>query len=131
MNVVIAGGGPAGLITALNLIRRGIKPLVLEKNKEIRSKACGEALGLNWLDEVPFDSTPYISKKVSGAKLIFSGGNFDHLKEKCAVLDRDRWLGGMAEEIKLKGGEIKLNSEVIAAEGNSAVSYTHLRAHET
>jgi digeranylgeranylglycerophospholipid reductase len=119
MKVVIVGAGPAGLITALNLLQRGIKPLVLEKQPEVRSTACGEALGLRWLDEIPFDSSPYIAKRVTGAKLIFPGGNFDHIPKECAVLNRTEWLRGMAEEVKEKGGRLSLNSEVISVEGDS------------
>ncbi|MBE9512767.1 MAG: FAD-dependent monooxygenase [Chloroflexi bacterium] len=35
MKVVIVGAGPAGLITALNLLQRGVTPLVLKKGSEI------------------------------------------------------------------------------------------------
>jgi digeranylgeranylglycerophospholipid reductase len=112
MKVVIVGAGPAGLITALNLLQRGLKPLVLEKQPEVKSTACGETLGLCWLDEIPFDSSPYIAKRVTGARLIFPGGNFDQIPKKCAVLNRTEWLRGMAEEIERKGGQIHVNSEV-------------------
>ena len=114
MKVVIVGAGPAGLITALNLLEVGIKPLVLEKEPEIRSTACGEALGLQWLDEIPFDSSPYIAKRVKGAKLIFPGDNFDLVDKECVVLNRTEWLKGMAGEVKQRGGKVRLSSEVVA-----------------
>ncbi|MCD6452771.1 MAG: NAD(P)/FAD-dependent oxidoreductase [Dehalococcoidales bacterium] len=116
MKVVIVGAGPAGLITALNLTKKGIKPLVLEKNRELKSTACAEGCSLIWLNKVPFDSKPYIAKKVSGAKIIFSGGAVDHIPRACAVLDRTRWLNGIAREVELNGGEVRLNSAVVAVD---------------
>ncbi len=118
MKVVIVGAGPAGLITALNLLEVGLKPLILEKEPEIRSTACGEAVGLQWLNELPFDSSPYIAKRVKGAKLIFPGDNFDLIDKECAVLNRTDWLRGMAREVGLRGGEIRLSSEVVAVASN-------------
>src|SRR6476659_5379758 len=35
-NVVIVGAGPAGLFAALKLIERGIKPIILERGKNVR-----------------------------------------------------------------------------------------------
>lgn len=118
MKVVIVGAGPAGLITALNLLEVGLKPLILEKEPEIRSTACGEAVGLQWLSELPFDSNPYIAKRVKGAKLIFPGDNLDLVAKECAVLNRTEWLKGMAEELKQRGGKIRLSSEVVAVASN-------------
>jgi len=43
IKVVIVGAGPAGLITGLNLMETGIYPLILEKQPNIKSTACGEA----------------------------------------------------------------------------------------
>jgi len=114
MKVVIVGAGPAGLITALNLLEVSLKPLILEKEPEIRSTACGEAVGLQWLNELPFDSSPYIAKRVKGAKLIFPGDNFDLIDKECAVLNRTEWLRGMADEVKQRGGKVRLSSEVAA-----------------
>ena len=118
MKVVIVGAGPAGLITALNLLEAGLKPLILEKEPEIRSTACGEAVGLQWLNELPFDSNPYTAKRVKGAKLIFPGDNFDLIDKECAVLNRTEWLRGMAEEVKQRGGKIRLSSEAVALASN-------------
>jgi flavin-dependent dehydrogenase len=119
MKVVIVGAGPAGLITALNLLQRGIKPLVLEKQTEIRSTACGETCSRRLLNEMPFDSSPYISKKAKGARVIFPGGSVDHIAKECAVLDRTGWLKGMAKEVGVRGGEVRLNSEVTDLDGDN------------
>ncbi len=118
MKAVIVGAGPAGLITALNLLEIGIKPLILEKQPEIRSTACGEAIGLQWLKEIPFDSSPYIAKRVKGARLIFPGDRVNHVDKECAVLNRTEWLQGMAKEVGLRGGKIRLNSEAVAVDSD-------------
>ena len=36
--VVIIGGGPAGLFAALLLIEQGIKPVILERGKEVKAR---------------------------------------------------------------------------------------------
>ena len=113
MKVVIVGAGPAGLITALNLLQRGIRPLVLEKGVEVKSKACSEGCSLQSLQQIPFRSEPYISRVLKGAKLVFPGDYASFVPKECAVLDRTDWLRGMAEDIRLKGGEIKLDSDVV------------------
>ena len=117
--VVIAGAGPAGLISALNLIQRGIAPLILEKQPVITSTACGEACSLRALNELPFDSNPYIQKRVKGVKAIFPGGAIDRIAREGAVLDRTGWLRGMAKEVETRGGEVRPNSEVVAIEKDS------------
>ena len=42
--IVIAGGGPAGLALALRCARAGFRTLLLERNGELPDKACGEGL---------------------------------------------------------------------------------------
>jgi flavin-dependent dehydrogenase len=60
MRVVIAGAGPAGLISALYLIQEGIRPMVLDKRSQYDTKACGEACDWESLTKLPFNSKPYI-----------------------------------------------------------------------
>ncbi|MFX8672457.1 NAD(P)/FAD-dependent oxidoreductase, partial [Acinetobacter baumannii] len=36
--VVIIGAGPAGLFAALNCIEKGMKPIVLERGKDVRNR---------------------------------------------------------------------------------------------
>lgn len=114
MRVVIVGAGPAGLISALNLIQDGISPVILEKQSAIRSTACGEACGLQSLNEIPFNSNQYIRKEVEGAKLIYADGTYSYLNKSSVTLDRTNWLKGMAQEVEARGGQIRLNSEVAA-----------------
>jgi len=92
MRVVIVGGGPAGLVSALNLIQVGISPVILEKKSTIRSTACGEACGLQSLNEIPFDSKQYIRKKAKGAKVIYVDGTCSYINKSSVTLDRTKWL---------------------------------------
>jgi uncharacterized FAD-dependent dehydrogenase len=36
--VIIAGAGPAGLFAALKLIEQGIRPIIIERGKEVRAR---------------------------------------------------------------------------------------------
>lgn len=119
MRVVIVGAGPAGLISALYLIQEGIRPLILEKQSEIRSTACGEACSLQSLSKIPFDSNPYICKYVKGAKFIYTNGACSYMNKSSVTLDRTNWLKGMAQEVELRGGKIRFNSEVLAVDDNN------------
>ncbi len=120
MKVVVVGGGPAGLITGLRLIEKGISPLVIERRGDMSSTACAEGCDAASLGEIPFDSSPYVSKYIEGARFFFPKGYSFSSSRKGAVLDRSRWLRGMAKEFVERGGEIK-NARVTAVYENEIV----------
>ena len=54
-SVIIIGGGPAGLFASLKLIEAGIRPVILERGKDVRNRRRDLAL-LNKLGEVNTES---------------------------------------------------------------------------
>lgn len=112
MEVVIIGGGPAGIITGLQLLERGISPLILEKRKKIESTACAEGCDTQSIKKIPFDSSPYISKSVKGAKIFFPQDSCISCYIKGVVLERGEWLKGMAKEFLNRGGKLRTNAHV-------------------
>src|SRR6185436_4667961 len=63
-NVVIVGGGLAGLVCALHLVREGVRPLVIEKNRYPFHRVCGEYISnevipyLEFLSAFPTSLSP-------------------------------------------------------------------------
>ncbi|UCH71472.1 MAG: NAD(P)/FAD-dependent oxidoreductase [Thermoplasmatales archaeon] len=112
MKTVIIGGGPAGLITGLRLLEKENETLILEKKPKIASTACAEGCDIKSLKKIPFDSSSYISKKIKGFKLVFPDGKWLLCNTDGVVLDRNRWLKGMADEFKKRGGTLKTNANV-------------------
>lgn len=70
-NIIIAGGGLAGLTCALHLLKKGVKVTLIEKNTYPHHKVCGEYISnevlpyLQWLDADPFLFNPALIKKLS------------------------------------------------------------------
>jgi digeranylgeranylglycerophospholipid reductase len=112
MNVVVVGAGPAGLISSLFLVQAGVKPLILEMNPSIDSTPCGEGCTTSVLNQIPFDSTRFISKTVKGSRLIRSDGSCSYTENETAILNRTDWLKGMAEALEAAGAVIVFGKKV-------------------
>ena len=109
--IYVIGAGPAGLAAGLFLIEKGYDVKIFEKNAAIKSTTCAEGCDLSSLKLLPFDSTPYISKKVRGVKCIF-GNKYFYVSMEGVVLNRQKWLEEMAKEFIERGGKIELNAKV-------------------
>ncbi len=107
----IIGAGPAGLITGLFLIKKGYEIKILEKNERIKSTPCGEGCDEASLNKIPFNYTAYISRKVKGIKMCFKNKHF-YANINGIVLNRQKWMEGMANEIIERGGKIEFSSKV-------------------
>jgi flavin-dependent dehydrogenase len=130
MDVVIVGGGPAGLITGLQLLERGETPIICEKQPRIASTVCAEACDSASLKKVPFDSTPYIAHAVDGAYAVFPGNSHFEIPKPGVVLHRQRWLKGLAEAFTRRGGILHTGTTVTTATNDGVTLQTgeHVQA---
>lgn len=110
-DIIIAGTGPAGLMTAEQSAKHGLKTLVLEKRKEVTESLMGELVtdkALNFLRVKP--TSEYIGNKYSsiigesldtGSNIVVDrtllGNSYLFDEDKCQELMRDRALSDGAE----------------------------------
>jgi len=115
--VAVIGGGPAGLLAAREICRRGLDLHVFEEDLEIGSpERCGGLLSLSGLERI---SAPkpmkYVLNLIRGA--IFhspSGHEFklDARRWVAAVISRKRFDRMLGEEVEKMGGEISCGVRV-------------------
>jgi flavin-dependent dehydrogenase len=133
-DVIIAGTGPAGLMTAEQSAKHGLKTLVLEKREKVTDSLMGELVtdkALNFLRVRP--DSEYIGNKYSsivgesldtGANIVVDrtllGNSYLFDEDKCQELMRDRALSDGAD-IRYKtrvGSVIKEGKSVVGVKYN-------------
>ncbi|MFW9892939.1 MAG: NAD(P)/FAD-dependent oxidoreductase [Candidatus Thorarchaeota archaeon] len=133
-DVIIAGTGPAGLMTAEQCAKYGLKTLVLEKREKVTDSLMGELVtdkALRFLRVKP--DSEYIGNKYrsivgesldTGANIVVDrtllGNSYLFDEDKCQELMRDRALSDGAE-IKYKarvGSVIKNDKSVVGVRYN-------------
>ena len=87
-NVIIIGGGLAGLVSAIHLSNQNIRVLVIEKNQYPKHKVCGEYISNEVL---PYLNSLGIDPMKSGAKQIT---NFAISTVKSKLIEAELPLGG-------------------------------------
>lgn len=76
-NVIIVGGGLAGLTSALHLSKKGLSVLLIEKNEYPQHKVCGEYISnevLPYLKALDFNPFDYGAKNITDFTLSTQGG---------------------------------------------------------
>ncbi len=109
MRIAIVGGGPAGLVAALYLSTlRGAEIVIHEKQQKpvYSASLCAEGVSLAILSrlekDTSFDSSPYISRRVRGIRVVFPNGKDGYIAQEGATLDRTAWQQGMAAFLEKK-----------------------------
>ena len=69
--VIVVGGGPAGGITAYELARRGVRVVVLERERLPRYKACAGGLTSKTVQLLDFDLSPAFEEEITSAKYTY------------------------------------------------------------
>ena len=133
IDVLVAGGGPAGLAVAIRAAARGFRTVVLERAAGVPDKACGEGLmpaGLRELqslgaleliaarDRAPFRGIRYLQEDGSAVEGRFRGG--DGMGIRRTALSAALWARAAAAGAEVRRGSIR----AARAGGGEIVAHT-------
>src|SRR5262245_41303504 len=114
-DVIVVGGGPAGLLTSRDLAAAGFSVVVLEEHDTIGVPVhCTGVLGMDAFDELdlPRDT---ILQTAHAARFISADGSsllIDHERVRAAVIDRGRFDAALAANATSAGAEIRVGCRV-------------------
>jgi flavin-dependent dehydrogenase len=117
--VVIIGGGPAGLMFAKYLAEEKIDFVLFEEHKKFFQKACGECASttkrFGYSFPELYESKKGIENEIDSFKLFFPrnfeiGARIDH---EYLMLNKEVVESEIARQIKKKGGEIRMGQRVM------------------
>ena len=119
-DVLVVGGGPAGLVAATHAAARGLDVVLLERDRAIGAPVrCGEGVGSKGLGEfldAEGGRASFISRKIT--KVIFWAPDGTEVRvaegDVGFVLDRTRFEPALAAQAGRAGAEIVVGTEVTA-----------------
>jgi len=115
-DVIVAGGGCAGLWAAIVAARRGARTLLLEKEGDIGEKIrCAEGVGTRGISQFVDIDAGWIASEVHGGRFFSPDGNCVSADEPgCGfILHKDLFLKGLADMAREAGAEIRTSSRVV------------------
>ncbi len=113
-NVVIAGGGPAGLLTGIRLLKAGFEVEIFEKENLIgHPQHCSGIVSSNFIEDVGLPHK-LIVNKLYGVEIV--SGEYEYTVSastpKAYVIDRFEYEIWLSEKFKELGGKLNLGSPI-------------------
>lgn len=114
-DVIVVGGGPAGLLAARDLAAAGFSVIVVEEHDQIGVPVhCTGVLGLDAFDELDLPRETVLHT-VHSARFISADGSsllIDHDRVRAAIVDRAAFDGALATSAAAAGAEIRTGCRV-------------------
>lgn len=116
MDIIVAGGGPAGIFAALEAAKRGRSVLLLERKREMGIPVrCAEAVGKEDLENYTEVDPRWIGSEVNTFIMVLPNGREVKLKNHIYsgyILNRDLFEYDMAARAAKAGALIRMRSNV-------------------
>jgi len=119
-DVIVVGGGPAGLVAARKASEKSVRVLLLEREKALGKKVCAEAISDTTLKDSELDSRGFIVNEVVGtrvyapdeSKMVEVSG--ESMGERGGyVLDKRIYLEALADAARSAGADLRLGANVV------------------
>jgi geranylgeranyl reductase family protein len=118
-DAVIIGGGPAGLLAAREIARRGHDVLVLEEHEKVgEPDHCAGLLSMSGLKSLNLDlPDSVVQNTVAGARIYAPSGSslmIERGSREAVVVDRRKFDAWLAERAEREGAEISLRTRAVS-----------------
>ncbi len=116
-DAVVVGAGPAGLMAARKIAKRGFSVLILEKDKDLGTRACGEAVSKTAFETAEIQPSPsLIANSIDGAYVYPPDENravrIAGTSYRGYILNKQIFLYALAAEAVAAGADLMMKSEV-------------------
>ncbi len=118
-DVIVCGGGPAGLVTAALVARGGLRTIVFEEHEEIGVPThCAGILGWRCWDALPYKPMEAIVERAREISFVFPNSILNlTLKKPAVIVNRAVFDAALAERAASYGVSIINKAKVIGGRG--------------
>jgi digeranylgeranylglycerophospholipid reductase len=116
-DAVVVGAGPAGLMAAKKIAKRGFSVLILEKDKDLGTRTCAEAVSTSAFKTAEISpSSSLVSNNVDGVCIYppdeSKGVKIAGSTYKGYILNKPLFLCALASQAVSAGSDLQMKSEV-------------------